>query len=221
MWYMLAPPDTGLRTTDYGLQNDTSLPTLYAGLREGIPPDTLRAAIEDKTVEQHLIPLHATPGGALFIPGGLVHAIGEGCLIYEVQQNSNTTFRLYDWDRVGSQGKPRRLHIAQSFNSIDWTLPPPSMTLPTETRKTLNATWADVVSCEFFKVRKLTLRGKETVPVDWTTFHALFVEAGEVAVEAGGETHYLTAGTSCLIPASALRYVLTPTPNATLLVTTL
>jgi mannose-6-phosphate isomerase len=190
-------------------------------LRKGVTPDTLRAAVENGTADQCLIKLNATPGGALFIPGGLVHAIGEECLIYEVQQNSNTTYRLYDWNRLGAQGKPRRLHIEQSFSSIDWTLPPPSMTLPIETRKTPNATWADVISCDYFKLRKLILCGKETIPVNWASFQALFVEEGDVAVEAGNERYTLTPGTSCLIPASALRYVLTPTPNATLLVTTL
>ena len=218
MWYMLAPP-APLQVPQSVLTR--ALPSLYAGLTPGTTPDTLRAAIESKTVEQHLIPLPATPGGALFIPGGLVHAIGEGCLIYEVQQNSNTTFRLYDWDRIGGQGKPRRLHIEQSFTSIDWTLPPPSMTLPRETRTTPNATWEEVVTCEFFKVRRLTLRGKTTIPVDWTTFHALFVEGGDVTVEAGGERCPLPPGASCLIPASALRYTLTPSTPATIIITTL
>ncbi|MCL2104776.1 MAG: hypothetical protein FWH21_06955, partial [Kiritimatiellaeota bacterium] len=84
---------------------------------------------------------------------------------------------------------------------------------------TPSAIWADVVSCDYFKVRKLTLSGKETIPVDWTTFHALFVERGDAAVEAGNVRYPLPPGTSCLIPASALRYILTG--NATLLVTTL
>ena len=207
-----------VRTSE--LQNfRTSPPSLYAGFRPGITPDALRAALGDNTVGQCLAELRAAPGGALFIPGGLVHAIGEGCLIYEVQQNSNTTYRLYDWDRLGAQGKPRRLHIEQSFQSIDWTLPPPVVTLPTETRKTAGATWSDIVSCDYFKVRKLALSGKETIPVDGTTFHALFVERGDAAVEAGDVRYALPPGTSCLIPASALRYTLTG--NATLLVTTL
>ncbi|MCL2105368.1 MAG: class I mannose-6-phosphate isomerase, partial [Kiritimatiellaeota bacterium] len=121
MWYLL-DPTMEVRTSE--LQNgSTSPPSLYAGFCPGTTPDALREAVGNSTADHFLITHRATPGGTLFIPGGLVHAIGEGCLIYEVQQNSNTTFRLYDWDRIGGQGKPRRLHIEQCFKSIDWTLP--------------------------------------------------------------------------------------------------
>ena len=95
--------------------------TLYAGLRDGVTPAALRAALADGTAKHCLTEHPATPGQAIFIPGGLVHAIGDGCLIYEVQQNSNTTYRLYDWDRVGADGTPRALHVGQSFKVIDWT----------------------------------------------------------------------------------------------------
>ena len=196
--------------------------SLYAGLREGITPDALRTALDNGTAEQCLVKMRIEAGQSLFIPGGLVHAIGEGCLIYEVQQNSNTTYRLFDWNRTGADGKSRPLHIGESFKVIDWTRQPPRMNAPTVTRTTPNATWADVVSCDYFNVRKLTLSGHETIPLDGTCFHALFVERGNAIVEAGGVSYTLTPGTSCLIPADAQRYTLSPqTGPATLLLTTL
>ena len=216
MWYVLG---AGRATASPPSRQDS---TLYAGLREGVTPDTLRAALANGTAEQCLVKIPAEPGQSLFIPGGLVHAIGEGCLIYEVQQNSNTTYRLYDWNRTDAHGKPRPLHIEESFKVIDWTSQPPRMTAPAVTRTTLGATWADVLSCDYFNIRKLTLSAQEFIPVDGTSFHALFIERGSAIIEAGGTAHTLTAGMSCLIPAAAKHYALSPlADHATLLLTTL
>ncbi|MCL1919692.1 MAG: class I mannose-6-phosphate isomerase [Kiritimatiellaeota bacterium] len=201
MWYVLA---------------HTERAALYAGLREGVTPETLRAALADGTAEQCLAEMPVTAGQALFIPGGLVHAIGAGCLIYEVQQNSNTTYRLYDWDRTGADGQPRPLHIEESFNVIDWALPPPRLTTASSPA---HGAYAELAACAHFTVRKLTLNGTLTVPLDGTTFHALFIESGAATIETGGEPRTLPTGASCLIPAAAPRYTLTG--DASILVTTL
>lgn len=195
--------------------------SLYAGLSEGVTPGALRTALAAGTAESCLVRLPVEPGQALFIPGGLVHAIGAGCLIYEVQQNSNTTYRLYDWNRTGADGKPRALHIEESFKTIDWSLTPPRMQVPVSRGSCGGNVWSDVVSCDYFHLRKLFLTKTLTVPLDGTSFHALFVEKGAVSVSAGSETAALRAGTSALIPAAANGYTLTPDGSATLLVTTL
>jgi len=235
MWYVLGcASDSSLAETqrrgELNLKPETSNlksqipnpPSLYAGLREGVTPAALRAALDNGTAERCLVEMRVEAGQSLFIPGGLVHAIGDGCLIYEVQQNSNTTYRLYDWNRTDANGKPRPLHIEESFKVIDWTSPPPRMNAPFVTRTTPNATWADVVSCDYFNVRKLTLSRLETIPLDGTSFHALFVERGEAIVEAGDIAYTLTAGMSCLIPAAAKHYTLFPLADqTTLLLTTL
>ncbi len=194
---------------------------LYAGLAQGVSPDSLRAALGAGTAETCLARLPVEPGQALFIPGGLVHAIGEGCLIYEVQQNSNTTYRLYDWNRTGVDGKPRALHIAESFKTIDWSLRPPQMLTPAIRAACGRNTWSDVVSCEFFTLRKLALAEPLSLPLDGTSFHALFVEKGRTSVTSGGETVTLNSGASCLIPAASTGYTLTPETPSTLLITTL
>jgi len=206
------------KTEMWHMLGGTGNATLYAGLLPGTTPDTLRAALDNGTAEQCLAELPATPGQSLFIPGGLVHAIGGGCHLYEVQQNSNTTYRLYDWNRTGADGNPRPLHIEAAFRAIDWTLPPPRLTAPTPTRTTPNAAWSDVGSCDDFNIRKLALCGHAAIPLDGTTFHVLFAEAGHATVEAGGESYPLATGASCLIPAAAAGYTLTG--NATLLITT-
>jgi len=195
--------------------------SLYAGLAEGVTPDSLRAALEDHTAESQLVRLTVSAGLALFIPGGLVHAIGEGCLIYEVQQNSNTTYRLYDWGRTGTDGKPRQLHIEESFRTIDWSLPAPRMITPVPDIQAGSNRWSEVVACDFFTLRKLELAAPLQVALDGTTFHALFVTEGRVTVTAGGESVILQPGASALIPAGATGYALTPDTAATVLATTL
>jgi mannose-6-phosphate isomerase len=195
--------------------------SLYAGLAEGVTPASLRAALADGSAASQLVRLPVEPGQALFIPGGLVHAIGAGCLIYEVQQNSNTTYRLFDWKRAGADGKPRPLHIEESFKTIDWALRPPRMATPAANGGDGANRWSDVVSCGFFTVRKLELEGKQQVAADGTSFHALFVTSGRISVTAGGERVTLGAGASALIPAAAAGYTLEPDATATLLITTL
>lgn len=200
--------------------------SLYAGLREGTTPDLLRTALADGTADKCLTEVRVNPGDAIFIPGGLVHAIGDGCLIYEVQQNSNTTYRLYDWNRVGADGKPRPLHIEESFKTIDWKpklsprVPPEPRTLnPLRAQSDILCTLQPLVSCAFFQVGKLMLEGGTSIEQDGTTFTALFVENGNASVEAGGETVHLNKGMSCLIPSAAQKFTLTG--NVSLIVTTL
>jgi mannose-6-phosphate isomerase len=184
--------------------------SLYTGLREGVTPEVLRSALLDGTADQCLTKTSINPGDTIFIPGGLVHAIGGGCLIYEVQQNSNTTYRLYDWNRAHSGNKPRPLHLEESFKTIDWGLTASPKASP-ET--------GSLVACEYFHVAKLTLSGKKSISHDGTTFTVLFVESGSVTVEAGGEPVLIASGTSCLIPAAARKFTLEG--NASLLITTL
>ncbi|MGN0853993.1 MAG: type I phosphomannose isomerase catalytic subunit [Kiritimatiellia bacterium] len=98
---------------------------IYAGLKPGVGPRDIEEAVKTGAFEDLMVRHDAKKGEAYFIPGGLVHAIAENTKIYEVQQSSNTTYRLYDWGRVGADGKPRQLHIAESLKSIDFTLPVP------------------------------------------------------------------------------------------------
>ena len=195
--------------------------SLFAGLAEGVSPDSLRAALAAGTAEGCLVRLPVERGQALFIPGGLVHAIGAGCLVYEVQQNSNTTYRLYDWNRTGADGKPRALHIEESFKTIDWSLRPPRMQAPASRGACGQNVWSDVVACDFFTLRKLDLGEPLAVPLDGSSFYALFVEKGSVSVSAGGETIHLACGASALIPAAAAAFTLAPEAPSTLLITTL
>lgn len=94
---------------------------IYAGLKEGVTKADFEKALSSGTVADVVHVISPKTGDCLFIPSGRVHAIGAGLLIYEIQQNSDTTYRVFDWNRVGLDGKPRTLHVEESLKSIDYT----------------------------------------------------------------------------------------------------
>lgn len=100
---------------------------LFVGLKRGVTREEFENKIHDGTVAEcfHRIPVKA--GDAMFLPSGRVHAIGAGLVIFEIQQNSDTTYRVFDWNRLGLDGKPRPLHIRESLASIDFTDFEPSL----------------------------------------------------------------------------------------------
>lgn len=96
---------------------------LYLGLKDGVAPDDLRKACENNLVEGLLCRVDVRPMDVVFIPAGTVHAIGGGVLLAEIQQSSDTTYRLYDWGRFGLDGNPRKLHLEEAIQSIDFSQP--------------------------------------------------------------------------------------------------
>ena len=99
---------------------------VYAGLRPGTDASAVRSAVASGKFEELLVRRDLRAGDVIFIPGGLVHAIGDGARLYEVQQSSDTTYRLYDWGRVGADGRPRELHVDNALLAIDASLPAPA-----------------------------------------------------------------------------------------------
>ena len=160
-------------------------------------------------------------GDVLFIPGGLVHAIGGGCRLYEVQQTSDTTWRLHDWNRVDPKtGQPRPLHEREGLAAIDWSLPPPRLLRgipPTDA----GSPGSPIVDCAHFRFSVISVSAPATLPSDGESCRILFAEDGACAVSAdGGDPVPLAAGECALVPADAAMS-LTPQPKARLLLSTL
>ena len=154
---------------------------IYAGLRPGTTAAEIESAVRSGRFEELLVRHEAHVGDVFFIPGGLVHAIGDGVRLYEVQQSSNTTFRLYDWNRVGADGKPRELHVEKGLQAIDYALPVP---VPCRDLKT-----------KFFDFSQRTVDGEVSLSAG-SGFLALFTARGEI--DLGGCR--IAEGTSCLLP---------------------
>jgi len=154
---------------------------LLVGLREGVTRASFTAALEaGEDVSTKLQRLDVQTGDAIYLPSGRVHAIGAGCLIVEVQQNSDTTYRVFDFNRLGLDGVPRELHIPESMASIDWDdVEPPLLSQDGET----------VVRTEYFTVSRWLVAEPRpaTAPGDCAIVCVLSgrVSCGESVFDAG------------------------------------
>lgn len=184
------------KTEMWGLLNDG---VIYAGLKPGVGAADVEEAVKSGKFEELLVRHEAKAGDVFFIPGGLVHAIGDNTRLYEVQQSSDTTFRLYDWGRVGVDGRPRQLHIAESLKAINYGLPPVKA--------------AKGVVCPFFAFQQVALNGTHLLDAR-AAFTVLYAAKGSVQV--ADET--LAEGESMLITPGEM--VSVSGENATLFVTT-
>lgn len=128
--------------------------TIYAGLKKGVTRQEFQKLLESGGVENalHEIPVHT--GESIFIPSGRLHAIGGGNVIIEIQQNSDTTYRVFDWNRTGLDGKPRELHIEESMHSIDFEDFEPLVK---------SADNSIVADCEYFHVKKTTISAAQEI----------------------------------------------------------
>ncbi|MEE9368002.1 MAG: type I phosphomannose isomerase catalytic subunit [Pontiella sp.] len=203
MWYLLG-------------ENNTRV---FCGLNDGVTKESFLQSVKDGTSGEIMRPFPVRKDSAVFVRGGSVHAIDEGCLILEIQQNSNTTYRIYDWGRMGNDGKPRELHIDQAADVINWEdnvnpLVEPKLLVDTE-----NFQCAEILECEYFRLEKLTFSAPLEVPMSGKTFHALFVSEGEAIISWDDENLTAPAGTSILVPAALPIYTLEG--NATVLRTTI
>jgi mannose-6-phosphate isomerase len=146
---------------------------LYVGLKKGVTRSAFEESIEEGTVADLVHPIEPIAGDSIFIPSGRLHAIGAGFLIHEIQQNSDTTYRVFDWNRVGLDGKARELHVEESLASIDFDDFEPGMDEPSG---------AVIAECEFFRVEKLVLgAGESAGNREAERFSIFSVAEGEVS----------------------------------------
>lgn len=153
---------------------------VYAGLKAGVTARDVERAVGDGSFEELMYRYDLKRGDAIFIPGGLVHAIGDRTRLYEVQQTSDTTFRLYDWNRRDANGRPRELHVEKALKAIDYTLPQPTVVRN--------------VSCPFFNFRQMAARdfAPLATPAVVHAFRGGFAADGRTFAE--GEDAWVPAG---------------------------
>lgn len=175
---------------------------LYVGLKSGVT----RAEFERKIPVGRLAEcFHRIPvkrGDVMFLPSGRVHAIGAGLVIFEVQQNSDTTYRVFDWNRVGLDGKPRDLHIAESLASIDFGDFEPGL-VQSPLAHGPNYASRNLVNDPLFKVSEISLRSQDYQLPRQPKPQIIGLLDGEVTVDGGPESIVLKPGQFCLVPAIA------------------
>ena len=202
VWYMLGAADGA---------------EIFAGLRDGTDRDALAASLHDGSAEGFVARFRVRRGDVMFIPGGLVHSIGGGCRIFELQQTSDTTWRLHDWNRIDANtGLPRELNEREGLDSIDWTLPTPEL-VHDGTRGLGVQSPEDLVRSDCFRLSALDLATPVMMPGRQESFRILYVEDGVCTVEVdGAEAVPAKAGDSVLVPASTA-FTLSPVSHAHLL----
>jgi mannose-6-phosphate isomerase len=179
---------------------------LYVGLRPGVSREEFTQRIADGSVADCFHRHAVRAGDAMFLPSGRVHAIGGGNVIFEIQQNSDTTYRVFDWNRVGLDGKPRELHVEKSLASIDFEDFEPPLVAQARTENDGIAI-RPLAACEHFVVRQFTLRRGANVTLELGQMHIIGVVSGWISVEAGGDSLSLGAGAFCVVPACLMAKV--------------
>lgn len=187
---------------------------IYRGLQDGVTESDVERALDRGTVGELLHSFEVSGGDTVFVPAGTVHTIGEGIVLAEVQHNSDTTYRLHDWGRLGLDGKPRKLHVEQALASIHFgprgadRIPPQLVEDNGQFERVL------LIRCSDFAVERITGMGTftlETDPLPGDRFHILHVLAGEGELQPfrrGASPVALGPGSTVLLPESYDRYEL-------------
>jgi mannose-6-phosphate isomerase len=208
----LDPPDLG-KTEAWVVLDAQPGSYLFAGLRQGIEREVLRRELARHTAELCIERIEPRPGDCFFLPAGVVHALGPGLLIAEIQQASDTTYRLYDWSRLGPDGQPRPLHVDAALEAIDYVYGPVAPQRPEPTDKDFVER---LVACDKFVLDRWKLSSSATVGGDQRC-HILAVLQGSVAIAGDPVAEPLVRGGVVLLPAGCGATLVTPQGDATLL----
>ncbi len=191
---------------------------LLAGLKDNIDPQEYTRRVENDTITQVLADHPVHPGDVFFLPAGRIHAICGGCFIAEIQQTSDITYRIYDYGRLGLDGKPRQLHTELAKDAIDYKVYPDYLTK----YESCKDKEVEVVDCKYFTTSVYDLDkpvSKDLSGIDSFMVVICTAGGGKVAVtDAEGENAVsIRQGETVLIPASAKAVSFTPDSSATLI----
>ena len=189
---------------------------IYAGLRSGTTAGSLRQSLHDGTIADHLVCIAPKPGDAVFIPAGTVHTLGEDVVVFEVQQNSDVTFRLYDWGHVDPKTRqPRPLQVDQAFACIEFGASDGGLVAP-RVETTMPVERERLFDCHAFLLWRLL--GKDPFPVGAAAEpRVLICLAGSGQVMHKGTPYAVGKGDVWLLPAEAGECAFRPSGEVTLL----
>ena len=176
---------------------------LVYGFRKPVTKEEFRAHIQENTLMELVNEVEVHKGDVFFIQSGTLHAIGKGIVIAEIQQNSDTTFRVYDYNRLGADGKPRQLHLERAAEVMNYapmyraadTLPP----CPPDGVQ-------EVLTCEYFRVRRAEVETRIPLATDGESFTHLMCVRGEGNIVCGGKVYPFRQGDSYFLPAALGEY---------------
>lgn len=181
---------------------------LYFGLSQKMTLEQFLTCGKDGTICQYLNRVPVKRGDVFYILPGTIHAIGAGMVVAEIQQNSDTTFRIYDYGRKDAKGNPRELHLERASHVVNLEPIIPEECKANNTVNFPEFTMTEMFSCNYFKAFRLDLRGHTTLFCDGTSFHHLLCTDGEGTIRHGGREYSLQRGDSYFMPAALGSYEL-------------
>lgn len=186
---------------------------LVHGLAKPSTREAFAAAVADGTLMERVRRVPVQAGDTIFVPAGTVHAINAGIMLFEIQQKSDLTYRVYDYDRRDANGQPRELHLERALDVIDYGAAPPAKVTP----QTLDQQRELLVTCPYFTMERWQLHELTEATTTPQTFEIFTVIDGACALHWRDDDMTLPRGESVVLPASLGRYTLRPAEPCTLL----
>lgn len=179
---------------------------MYVGFQPGVTEADLTQALAGGRVAELLQRIHPQVGDCFDLPAGTVHAVGGGLVLAEIQQCSDATYRLFDWNRLGLDGRPRQLHIEEALRAIKWNLRLQNPVSPQSVFDPHPGVVRELlVERHCFRVERLSL-SSAAVPLATGTMQVMMVLAGEIELDSGeGAAEICPIGRTVLVPATAAR----------------
>lgn len=171
--------------------------TLITGVKSGVSVDDIATAIRDVRLGDLLIEQPVDAGDTLIVPAGTTHAIGAGVLLYEIQQASDVTYRMYDWGRTDDAGNPRELHVGESLEVVKTHLAARQVP-PLEISRGRQV----LAACRFFALEQWDLSGDMTLATSGESFRLLSCLRGPIALLSADLRVEIQTGQTVLVPAS-------------------
>ena len=183
MWYVIATDEKA---------------KIFVGLKEQLNPEEYQKRVKDGTFAKALAVYDSHPGDIFFLPAGRVHAIGAGNLLAEIQETSDVTYRIYDYDRRDANGNPRELHTELAKDAIDYKVLDNYKTESVSTKSQVSL----IGQCEHFTTKLLNIDGEQKLDFSSKTFHILVGIEGKCKLVYPEGSKELKPGYSVLLPAT-------------------
>lgn len=192
------------KTEMWYIADATPSADLFVGLKRGVTRADFERKVRDGSVAECFHHIPVKPGDTMFLPSGRVHAIGAGNVIFEIQQNSDTTYRVFDWNRLGLDGKPREMHVEQSLASIDFNDFEPALV---QSKYSDNETFAVryLVEDPLFRTNAWQVKKGKRFYVTSKLPQIFGIVRGKINISANGVEVSLKPGDFCLVPAAIER----------------
>ena len=196
------------KTEAWHILNSESNAQLIAGLKPNTSAETLAESIRNGTVTEHAQYVNVKQGDTIFMPAGTLHALGPGLLVYEVQQTSDWTYRVYDWGRPQTEKRPLHIEKSVRVTRADFTAPiNPAPAYGDGTQHTL-------VQCAYFRLEMLSAVSKQIdLDTKGESFHAITVIDGKARLQVGNDQVELEKFQTAVVPAKVGRYHFLPLTN--------